>query len=426
VSYIASPAPRVGELVTISGVVPNQYNLKDAVVTSVPGFGFTVDSAATGTYVSGGTYTGSIPAYMYPSDNAVRVKSDGITVGNMSTGFIVGISPTSFNMQSSSSSTRLALTSNEIAMYKGGTQSVSIKSDGSFLIQSVTGGTALQKIIIDPSGLKLYNSSGANTVNLDSSSGDAFLAGSFKNALTGQRVEIDKTDKNRISLYSSRMTSYAETTGQVYLDGTPRTINTATGMTGFTTSAGAATIETSDGTQYFDYSSAVVTGASTRFNGATSLGFTAATGAMITNNAPATIDITDGGWFEGQLNINSGVPGAVGGTLGSAFIQMLPDTLTSDAVIFMSPIKVNNTYAVAVGGTGTTTSGSALIVSHGLDYTPRTVVTSVRSSAFSATRHNHVYSSLTGSSNFIVYGTTTSADGSTTSSAALTFNWMVV
>jgi hypothetical protein len=223
------------------------------------------------------------------------------------------------------------------------------------------------------------------------------------------------------------MTSYAETTGQVYLDGTPRTINTATGMTGFTTSAGTATIETSEGTLEFDYSSAVVTGASTRFNGATSSGSsaTAATGAMITNNRPATIDIVDDGWFEGRLEINSGVPLGVGGTLSPAFIDMLPDTLTSPAQIFMSPIKVNGVYAVAVGGVGTTTSGSALVVSHGLDYTPNTVVTSIRSSAFSATRHNHVYSSLTGSSNFIVYATTTSATG-LTSSAALAFSWMVV
>jgi hypothetical protein len=423
--------PGIGKTVSISDIIPNQYNLKNVVVTASTVSTFSVTSAATGTYVSGGTVIGDMPAYMYPSDNAVRIKSDGITVGNMSTGFIVGISPTSFNMQSSSSGTRLALTSNEIAMYKNGTQSVSIKSDGSFLMQSVAGGTASQKIMIDPTGLKLYDSSGAQTASLDSETGDVDIHGSFSNGFVGARVEIDKTDKNRIAMYSDSMFRNTFTVSQTTL------YNSVTGATIFIDNAfliepatgGTGSIETSEGTKKFSYASKA--SGPDRLIGCflidviTGTAVTASTGAGITVDIPAVINIVDSGSWEGRLDINSGVPGRVGGTLGSAFIQMLPDTFTSPAQIFMSPIKVNSVYAVAVGGVGTTTSGSALVVSHGLDYTPSTVVTSIRSSAFSATRHNHVYSSLTGSSNFIVYGTTTSTTG-LTSSAALAFSWMVV
>jgi hypothetical protein len=46
-----------GELVTISGVIPNQYNVVNAVVTSASGSSFTIASTATGAYVSGGTVT---------------------------------------------------------------------------------------------------------------------------------------------------------------------------------------------------------------------------------------------------------------------------------------------------------------------------------------------------------------------------------
>lgn len=163
-------------------------------------------------------------------------------------------------------------------------------------------------------------------------------------------------------------------------------------------------------------------------------GATASTGADITNDTSATIDIIDDSFFTGQLSIKSGAPNAYapqaqilllpGGTGGGTSVTKI--TGENSQLNVEGEFVVGGAYARAVGGVGTTTSGSALVVSHGITtYTPAAVVTSIRSSAFSAIRHNHVYSSLTGSNNFVVYGTTTSATG-LTSTAALTFNWMVV
>lgn len=155
VTYTSTYTPPAGQQVTISGVIPNQYNLKNAVVTSsTTGATFSIAAAATGAYVSGGEVVNSLPAYMYPSDDAVRIKNDGITVGNMSTGFIVGIAPTSFNMQSSDDNTRLSLTSNELAIFKNGDKLVDLNSGGTFKIQSSASGNRLQ---IDPdNGIVIY------------------------------------------------------------------------------------------------------------------------------------------------------------------------------------------------------------------------------------------------------------------------------
>ena len=114
-----------GQRVTIQDVNPDQYNLTDALVISTPTSStFTIESEADGAYVAAGTVISRPFGDIYPSDNAVRIKDDGITIGNMGNGFVVGISPTSFNMQSSGSSTRLALTSSHIDMYKDGNKTV--------------------------------------------------------------------------------------------------------------------------------------------------------------------------------------------------------------------------------------------------------------------------------------------------------------
>jgi hypothetical protein len=124
------PSGIIGFKLNVSGCVPNIFNTDDADITYSASNLIKIKSSATGSYnANSGTAVARPPGYMYPTDNAVRIKSDGITIGNMSTGYIVGISPTSFNMQSSGSNTRLSLTSSEIAMYKSGDKTVSL--DGS-------------------------------------------------------------------------------------------------------------------------------------------------------------------------------------------------------------------------------------------------------------------------------------------------------
>ena len=116
-----------GFKLNVSGCLPNIFNTDNADITYSGSNTIKIKSSATGSYTANsGTAVVDPPGYAYPSDNAVRIKSDGITIGNMSTGYIVGISPTSFNMQSSGSSTRLSLTSSEIAMYKSGEKTVSL------------------------------------------------------------------------------------------------------------------------------------------------------------------------------------------------------------------------------------------------------------------------------------------------------------
>jgi hypothetical protein len=80
VTYTTTNTFIEGEVVTISGVVPSQYDVVEAVVVSATGNNFTIASTATGTYVSGGTVTsgkwedlqtdlevldGSIPPYRW-------------------------------------------------------------------------------------------------------------------------------------------------------------------------------------------------------------------------------------------------------------------------------------------------------------------------------------------------------------------------
>jgi len=54
VTYTTTNTFIEGEIVTISDVIPSQFNVTNAVVTSASGNSFTISSTATGTYVSGG------------------------------------------------------------------------------------------------------------------------------------------------------------------------------------------------------------------------------------------------------------------------------------------------------------------------------------------------------------------------------------
>lgn len=57
VTYTAANSFSAGQIVTITGVVPNQYNLVNATIATASGTNFTITNAATGTYVSGGVAT---------------------------------------------------------------------------------------------------------------------------------------------------------------------------------------------------------------------------------------------------------------------------------------------------------------------------------------------------------------------------------
>jgi hypothetical protein len=54
ITYTATNTFSLGDIVTITGVVPNQYNLTNATIATASGSNFTIANASTGTFVSGG------------------------------------------------------------------------------------------------------------------------------------------------------------------------------------------------------------------------------------------------------------------------------------------------------------------------------------------------------------------------------------
>lgn len=69
---------RVGELVTISGVTPTQYNMVDKIITAVTDNTITFSSTATGTYTSGGLV--AFPRLIIKSGNHIHLASNGLNL----------------------------------------------------------------------------------------------------------------------------------------------------------------------------------------------------------------------------------------------------------------------------------------------------------------------------------------------------------
>jgi hypothetical protein len=57
VTYTATNSFSAGQIVTITGVAPQTYNLVNATIATASGSNFTITNAATGTYISGGVAT---------------------------------------------------------------------------------------------------------------------------------------------------------------------------------------------------------------------------------------------------------------------------------------------------------------------------------------------------------------------------------
>ena len=57
VTYTAANSFSAGQIVTITGVAPQAYNLVNATIATASGTNFTITNAATGTYISGGVAT---------------------------------------------------------------------------------------------------------------------------------------------------------------------------------------------------------------------------------------------------------------------------------------------------------------------------------------------------------------------------------
>jgi len=119
--------------------------------------------------------TSGAPGYMYPTEDAVRVRTDGITIGNMRTKHIVGIAPTSFNMQSADTGTRMTITSDGISMFRatGNTEEqtvslVSATGDATIVGKFSTGFSPAARVVLDsgdtvPESIQFYSGSDIET-----------------------------------------------------------------------------------------------------------------------------------------------------------------------------------------------------------------------------------------------------------------------
>jgi hypothetical protein len=122
------------------------------------------------------------------------------------------------------------------------------------------------------------------------------------------------------------------------------------------------------------------------------------------NSASKIINIGTGSLIDtlSSSNINIG---------GAGTVVALPSTTT---------INGRNARGV-IGGTGTTTSGSNLTVTHGLGGTPAAVVVSVRRNAYSSTDNTNVYVGNIGETTFTV-----AANNGAGGAVAAPFNWIAV
>ena len=80
VTYTTTTPPKVGSVVTVTGVTPSSYNLTDVLVENVTDSTFTVKSTVTADYTSGGTFTGS---YLKISTASQIVAGQKIQVKNV-------------------------------------------------------------------------------------------------------------------------------------------------------------------------------------------------------------------------------------------------------------------------------------------------------------------------------------------------------
>ena len=69
---------RVGEVITISGITPSQYNMSNKVITAVTDNSITVASTASGSYVSGGSI--AFPRLIVKSGNHIHLSSNGLNL----------------------------------------------------------------------------------------------------------------------------------------------------------------------------------------------------------------------------------------------------------------------------------------------------------------------------------------------------------
>lgn len=135
------------------------------------------------------------------SGQRVELDSTGLHGYNSGGTELVTLSNTgSFTLRSASSGARFQLdaTNGFRAFNSGGTQTVSLTPSGSFTFQTGTSGARIQ---LDSSGLKAYNSSNQQTVDISSSTGQATFVGQISTGFSGNRIIFNPSGSPWPSIY---------------------------------------------------------------------------------------------------------------------------------------------------------------------------------------------------------------------------------
>lgn len=165
--------------------------------------GFTPDSttlagklAATGGMVSGGIR--AVGTFPTASTSAVHVKVVAVDrTGNRS--------PAS----SAASATATLIDTAHISDLTASKVTAGTLSATYTLSGTIKTGASGARVEMDTTGIRLYNSAGSLTADLNTATGNASIAGTFRTGLTGQRIEIDATGNGTIYFYPSTGPDYA-------------------------------------------------------------------------------------------------------------------------------------------------------------------------------------------------------------------------
>lgn len=168
-------------------------------------------SNLTVTKVSAGTISADwiVGARIKTADTGARVElnSGGIGVWNASNIQTVAFAGSngSFVLRSGTSGARIDITSSVgLKLFNsGGVETVALLNTGSFTLKSGTSGSRVE---LDLNGLRLYNSSGTNTLNADATNGNVDMVGRLSSTTgTGARVIINPNfgSSSEIRLYEN-------------------------------------------------------------------------------------------------------------------------------------------------------------------------------------------------------------------------------
>lgn len=154
---------------------------------------------------TGAMVSGSIPAVgtfavdtLIPANNTAYVKVIAVDrTGNRST----ASSAASATAQLIDNAHITDLTASKIT---AGTLSAAYTLSG-----SIKTGASGARVEQDTAGVRLYNSAGALTVDLNTGTGNASIAGTFRTGLSGQRIVIDSTGNGTMFFYPASGSDYA-------------------------------------------------------------------------------------------------------------------------------------------------------------------------------------------------------------------------